>query len=495
MNEQFLHGNDVRVTKMAVKVLRWLILAFPLLIILSLVGIFQSKIKDLIPLTIVGVVVTMGPTIAYKNNAPVKAMKYVCTIALGALVAIMGMNSSIGIYMTYALAMVFSIFYYDRKFTLRIAIISFVLLVASLYFRSLNVQQVEFETNMTWFISRSLGFMIESVVMTIICVKIAEASHNMLVKFADTQQTADLMGECREASAKLNTVVEDLNQCISDFNGTSQVIAGSARATLDDCNNSFQFADSVCNSMDELNQTVDVIVDNTNQMIDISQETSEKIQSYIELMNKTTGDMQTIKESAEDTEKSIVSLDEGIKEVADFAKTIADITRQTNLLALNASIEAARAGEMGKGFSVVADEVRVLADDSKKASDAIAAIIGKISGLLKEVREANKQNLANIGEGIDKLQAVSVEAGNIGELQTESGNKAKKVAESSADTVEHGKQVLSMIKQMQDILEKTVGQANQIVEETENQKNAVSEVQNSFSQVSEVSGNLLKISG
>ena len=52
-----------------------------------------------------------------------------------------------------------------------------------------------------------------------------------------------------------------------------------------------------------------------------------------------------------------------------------------------------------------------------------------------------------------------------------------------------------MIKQMQDILEKTVGQANQIVEETENQKNAVSEVQNSFSQVSEVSGNLLKISG
>lgn len=495
MNEQFLHDNDVRVTKMAVKVLRWLILAFPLLIILSLVGIFQSKIKDLIPLTIVGVVVTMGPTIAYKNNAPVKAMKYVCTIALGALVAIMGMNSSIGIYMTYALAMVFSIFYYDRKFTLRIAIISFVLLVASLYFRSLNVQQVEFETNMTWFISRSLGFMIESVVMTIICVKIAEASHNMLVKFADTQQTANLMGECREASAKLNTVVEDLNQCISDFDGTSQVIAGSARATLDDCNNSFQFADSVCNSMDELNQTVDVIVDNTNQMIDISQETSEKIQSYIELMNKTTGDMQTIKESAEDTEKSIVSLDEGIKEVADFAKTIADITRQTNLLALNASIEAARAGEMGKGFSVVADEVRVLADDSKKASDAIAAIIGKISGLLKEVREANKQNLSNIGEGIDKLQAVSVEAGNIGELQTESGNKAKKVAESSADTVEHGKQVLSMIKQMQDILEKTVGQANQIVEETENQKNAVSEVQNSFSQVSEVSGNLLKISG
>lgn len=495
MNEQFFYENDVRVTKMAVKVLRWLVLVFPVIAILSLTGIFQIKMKDLIPVTLIGIVVTMGPSVAYKYNAPVNAMKYVCTIALGVMVAIMATNAAIGIYMTYALAMVFSIFYYDRKFTLRIAIISFVLLVASLYVRSLYVQQIEYPTNMSWFISRTMGFVIESVAMTIVCVKIAEASHNMLVKFADTQQTADLMGECREASAKLNTVVENLDECIGDFNGTSQVIAESARATLDDCNNSSRFADSVCSSMDELNRSVDIISDNTEQMISISQETTDKIRNYINLMSKTTEDMQVIRESAETTEKSIDSLDEGIREVADFANSIAEITRQTNLLALNASIEAARAGEMGRGFSVVADEVRVLADDSKKASDAIATIIDKISGLLGEVRESNKLNLSNIGEGINKLQAVSAEADNIGKLQVESGEKAKKVADSSADTVEHGRQVLGMIRQMQDILAKTVGQANQIVEKTENQKNAVSKVQNSFGQVSEVSGNLLRISG
>lgn len=102
--------------------------------------------------------------------------------------------------------------------------------------------------------------------------------------------------------------------------------------------------------------SIDIIADNTEQMINISQET---------------------------TEKSIDSLDKGIREVADFANSIAEITRQTNLLALNASIEAARAGEMGRGFSVVADEVRVLADDSQKASDAIATIIDKITSVMQ----------------------------------------------------------------------------------------------------------------
>lgn len=133
--------------------------------IMSAIGLFQSKIQDLIPLTLIGLLVTLGPTVAYKLNAPIVAMKYTCTLALGGLVALMASNATIGIYMTYALAMVFSILYYDKKFTLRISIISYLLLVVSLYFRSLNVQQIEFESDFTWFVSRSVGFLMEAAVM------------------------------------------------------------------------------------------------------------------------------------------------------------------------------------------------------------------------------------------------------------------------------------------------------------------------------------------
>ena len=138
--------------------------------------------------------------------------------------------------------------------------------------------------------------------MGIVCVKIADVSHKMLVKFADTQQTAELVEQCGKASAELSNVVEKLEGCIHEFANTNQVITHSAQATLEDCNSSFEFADSVCASMGELNQTVDVIVNNTAQMIQISQETTEKMKGYIALMGKTTDDMHVIEQSAHQTD-------------------------------------------------------------------------------------------------------------------------------------------------------------------------------------------------
>lgn len=245
--------------------------------------------------------------------------------------------------------------------------------------------------------------------------------------------------------------------------------------------------------MGEMNETVNVIVEHTSQMLEIAKETTDKMQGYIQLMGKTTEDMKVIEQSAHHTEQSIQSLEAGIQEISEFASTIAQITSQTNLLALNASIEAARAGEMGKGFSVVANEVRVLADDSKRASDAITGIIDKIVSLLKEVRTSNTENLGNIAEGIEKLNGVEKEAEKLGDLQQESRRMAEMVAVSSQDTVKSGAHVEDMVKQMQELVANTLQQANQIVQESARQKSVTGEVELSFHQVNNVSKDLGEI--
>lgn len=491
--ENLFVQNDIRVTKTAVKVLPWLILVFPVLIILSLAGIFQAKLSELSVLTAIALVVTMGPGIAYKMNVPVHIMKYLTTFALGALVAIMATNSALGIYMTYAFAMVFSLFYYDKKFTLQVSAVSYVLLVVSLYFRSLSVQQIEYETNFMWFFSRSLGFLLESVVMSLICVKIADLSHQMLAKFADTKQTAAMVEECERASEELAGVVEQLESCIHGFADTNGSITEAAQATLQDCNESFQFVDSVRSSIHELNQNADDLVSNSEQMLHISGETSEKLSGYIEMMKNAARGMEGIERSARQTGTLLESLETGIKEISEFASTIAGITNQTNLLSLNASIEAARAGEMGKGFSVVAEEVGQLAKNSRRASDAIAQIIKKILDLLQEVLRSNQENIDYAAREIEKFQEVEREAERIGILQEETGEKARIAAESSAGTRQSGEQVLGLIKQMEDLVKNTIAQADRIVQETRTQKNVTGEVEETFRQVNSVSENLMKI--
>ena len=161
----FFEQNNLKVCKRLAKVLLWMTLVFPVLFLATAAGAFQIQYTDLAVLSAIGCVCTVGPTILQRMGIPVEVMKYVSVLAVGFVVMLLGGNSAIGIYMTYGLAMLFSCMFYDRKFTLRIAIISYFFLIASLYLRSLNVRQIEYPTNMEWFLTRSLGFTIEQVVM------------------------------------------------------------------------------------------------------------------------------------------------------------------------------------------------------------------------------------------------------------------------------------------------------------------------------------------
>ena len=492
--KDFFYENDVMVTKKAIKVMRWLVFVFPCIMIFSLLGLFQTEMKNLAVMTVIGIIVTMTPTIAYKAGMPIGILKYVATLALGGLLIIMASDASIGIYMTYGLPMVFSIFYYDKKFTKKIAVISYFLLVLSLYFRSLGVKQIEFDTNFIWFVSRSVGFLIETVVMALICVKIAESARKLLESLNNSQKVAALVEECNQASGELLEVVSGLEQNITEFRKTNAVISKSAEHTLTDCDSNQKFADYLHNETNVMEENIEQIHGESSGMFSIAEETFEKMENYIAFMEQTGDGMKKVQETAHETENSIQNLKDAVTEVSGFAATIEKITAQTNLLALNASIEAARAGDMGKGFSVVAGEVKVLAENSKQASNAIEEIIRNIENILAQVQEKNRQNLLFVNEGIEQIGGARKEAGQIGTLQMDSKEMAKKVSDASEGTKQSGQKLQSMSEEMRGLVANLRQKAEKIVEESRSQAFVTEDVEKAFKQVEQVAQRLVQIS-
>lgn len=496
MEEQkdFFEQNDEKVCKRLAKVLMWMTLVFPVLFLATALGVFQIKYGDLAILTPIGCVCTLGPSIASKLGVPARIMKYVSVLAVGLVVMLLGGNSAVGIYMTYGLAMLFSCMFFDPKFTKKIAICSYFFLVVSLFLRSQNVQQIEYPTNMEWFLTRTVGFTIEQILMSVVFISVAGTSRKILENLHDTEQVAAVVEKCEEASSELVTMVDELAGNMKESGRANQAIVKSAQDTTEDCRKSLRHVNSMQDSVSEMVQAVESINDRTGEMLEISDNIWQKMEGYVKVMEQAVDSMKEIEEAANLTGNSIRNLEEGVSEISEFADQISEITSQTNLLALNASIEAARAGEQGKGFAVVAEEVRVLAERSKDSGNAVASVVDTVTALLNEVKRSNMQNLTSVEAGIKQISEARKEAERLGQLQSDSRQKTEQIAQHGGHTRKYSKEVKGMAEQMEELVQNSLSRADSIVEEANGQEKITDMTGEVFQRVENIAKDLLELS-
>ena len=268
-----------------------------------------------------------------------------------------------------------------------------------------------------------------------------------------------------------------------------------AEQTLLDCDGNEQLAMELNQETRTALANAEHIREQSNQMVGIAGDTYEKLGEYITYMTDTAASMEKMRETATDTESSIDRLQNAMDEVSEFAQTIGSITAQTNLLALNASIEAARAGEHGKGFAVVAEEVRVLAEDSKTASESIKGIIGNIGELLEKVQDANKRNVTSIEEGLSQIDGARQEAEQIGKMQTDSRKMAMQVLKACEETENFAHKLGDTSERMQELVASLREQTGHVVEQGKSQKTVSDKAENAFLRVEDVADRLVHIAG
>lgn len=237
--------------------------------------------------------------------------------------------------------------------------------------------------------------------------KIASGDLTVQVTGSGNTETGQLLNAMGAMVEKLKTLISDIKSASSSMASGSHQLSASSEEITRTMNDQSSRSSQIATSAEEMSQTVIDIARNSADIATSANDTAGIAQKGAEIVNKSVNESRAIAATVESSAKVMQTLGDKSKQIGEIVSTINDIADQTNLLALNAAIEAARAGEQGRGFAVVADEVRKLAERTAQATSEISGMIGEIQGEVDNAVDAMNRTNEQVEVGLK----YSVEAG------------------------------------------------------------------------------------
>ncbi len=219
------------------------------------------------------------------------------------------------------------------------------------------------------------------------------ASHDEIGQLA---RSFNQMGEA------LSTMVEHIRRSAAEVNGRAQVLSGLSSGAYEGMEQQSGEITSMAGAVEEFSATSLNIADNMGSTQRLAQENAQQTHIGRTSMQEASSSLEQIAGALNSTATVINTLGQRSQEIGGIVGVITAIADQTNLLALNAAIEAARAGEQGRGFAVVADEVRNLASRTREATDEISQMINSIQQETGHAIQTMEQGNRLMQEGLSR---------------------------------------------------------------------------------------------
>ena len=249
-----------------------------------------------------------------------------------------------------------------------------------------------------------------------------------------TDETGQLMASMKHMVEKLRSIIMGVQSASEDvMNNSTQLSADSVQMSKGAAEQT-EKANMVATASSEMSSTIAEIAKNASEMANFASSTSIEAKDGKMIVDRTVSEVRGIEAKVAQSSEFVATLGKRSDEIGEIAAVINDIADQTNLLALNAAIEAARAGEQGRGFAVVADEVRKLAERTGSATK-------KIEEMIFTMQNETRKAVESMAESIKMVESGT-------ELSVEAGEALEKIVESVDGLQERITQIASASEEM-----------------------------------------------
>ncbi|WP_338509886.1 methyl-accepting chemotaxis protein [Pseudomonas poae] len=215
------------------------------------------------------------------------------------------------------------------------------------------------------------------------------SSHDELPKAFDRMQK-----RLREMIQQISEAANQLVVSVQQISGASEQLSGAIQEQSTS-------ASMMAATIEELTVSIHHVSENADEAHQLASRSGEQSKDGARVIENTLSSMNGIARTVQHSSTQVAGLGQHSEQISSIISVIQGIADQTNLLALNAAIEAARAGEQGRGFAVVADEVRLLAQNTGKSTKEIAIMIEKIQAGVRETVESMRGGVLEVSQGVE----------------------------------------------------------------------------------------------
>lgn len=347
-----------------------------------------------------------------------------------------------------------------------------------LFFRNtiigLTAFSILFGGYIAWFVGKTIAISIR--ILLDMANRLASGDLTATIRQRSTDEIGQLFGAMRRVLDEFMEIVSRLNNLSAGLTENSHELTNTTGELTSGASDQALQSSMVATALMQMKGTVIDVAKSAQMAADASQMTSNHAGNGSNVVAEAAREMDVIVADVQMSAGIIGQLDCSSRQIAEIVSTIEDIADQTNLLALNAAIEAARAGEQGRGFAVVADEVRALAERTTRATKEIGSMIREIHSNTAKAVASMSESEKEVGAGLQRVQKAQ--------------EALEQIVQAAATSMEMIQQIATATEEQSSTVAEVTNSVDNIVNVTKHTEAAVSSIQSSAQRLTEMAAGM-----